>query len=106
MIRVVAVIGLLCMTGCGPEKTTFEQYPGPWQSEPKIEIVKLLVANNARGCGEFYWRTRDGETGPYAEYLVYCTRDGRQWTAWLLWPRINRAAGPAAIYPDIAPPSR
>lgn len=98
-------MSLLALGGCGEDRPFAEHYPGPWKNEPKFDLVKLLAAQHARGCGEFWWRTRDGETGPYAEYLVYCTDNfGKSWTAWLLWPGINKATGPTGISDGPAPP--
>lgn len=95
---------LVALGGCGDERSFADHYPGPWREDLKPELVKLLVKNSARGCGEFWWRTRDGETGQFAEYLVYCTRDGQNWTAWLLWPGSGRASGPTGISDGPPPP--
>ena len=97
MWRALALFCAVLLGGCDEQRPFAERYPGPWKNEPKVELVKLLVAQHARGCGEFWWRTRDGESGHFAEYLVYCT-DGERWTAWLLWPGINEAVGPASIF--------
>lgn len=104
-MRVVISVLLLLCSSLARAETFADQYPGPWRDDLKIELVKLLVANKARGCGEFWWRTRNGETGPYAEYLVYCTRDGKRWTAWLLWPGSGRAQGPSEIADGLPPPN-
>lgn len=104
MWRTLAICFAVLLAGCDERKPFAERYPGPWKNEPKIELVKLLVAQQARGCGEFWWRTRDGETGQFAEYLVYCTQDGKEWTAWLLWPGSNRASGPTGISDGPPPP--
>lgn len=104
LYRLVAFFVALSLGGCGDEKTFAEHYPGPWKNEPKVELVKLLVAQSARGCGEFWWRTRDGETGRYAEYLVYCSPDGKTWRAWLLWPATGKATGPTGIGDGPPPP--
>lgn len=104
LLKVMALTALLSMAGCKDEKSFAEHYPGPWKDEPKIELVRLLVAQGARGCGEFWWRTRDGETGQHAEYLVYCSRDGKTWKAWLLWPGTGKASGPTGIEDGPPPP--
>lgn len=74
---------------------------GRWMSDSPTDIVRTLVSNNVRGCGEFHYKINFRSTG---EYLVYCTRDGRKWTAYVVWPNIDRVYGPADPDPSIAPP--
>jgi hypothetical protein len=102
--RAFAFLWVASLTGCYEQRPFAEQYPGPWKDDVKIELVKLLIAQHAQGCGELWWRTRDGKTGKFAEYLVYCTSDGKEWTAWLLWPGINSATGPSGISDGPPPP--
>jgi hypothetical protein len=76
-------------------------YLGEWRSDTPINIVRTLVANNVRGCGEFQHKPSTQNSG---EYLVYCTQDGRSWNAYLVWPNVNRISGPARPDPRIRPP--
>jgi hypothetical protein len=106
--RTAQIIALLltaiAMGACEGEKPIAAQFPGPWRDDLKPEIIRTLVAHQARGCGEFHWRAKDGRTDEFAEYLVYCTRDRVSWTAWLVWPGSGRASGPSAIDPGLPPP--
>jgi hypothetical protein len=98
------IFPLFILSACG-ERSWAEQFPAPWHSSAKMELVRLLIANNATGCGEFYWRARDGRDEEFGEYLVYCTRDRENWTAWLLWPGSGKVQGPSRILDDLPPPS-
>lgn len=68
-----------------------ERYPGPWREGFNQSITKTLAAKRVGGCGQYKYRksARDGE-----EYLVYCTSDGRNWSAYLVWPAIEEVTGP------------
>jgi len=73
------------------ELSLSERYPGPWREEFNPSITKALAAKRVGGCGQYKYRksTKDGE-----EYLVYCTADGRNWSAYLVWPAIEEVTGP------------
>lgn len=76
-------------------------YLGPWRSNAPSNIISTLVSNNVRGCGEFHFKASDRNSG---EYLVYCTHDGRNWSAYIVWPNIDRISGPARPDPKISLP--
>lgn len=78
-----------------------QQYLGTWQDKPSRGLSSALAAHKATGCSEFYWRESTVTRG---EFLVFCTRDGRQWTAYLVWPNIGKATGPLTPPADIDPP--
>lgn len=90
------------LAGCGKKETMVERYPGPWQSSENARLRKVLEANKATGCETLYWRTYHNE--PTTDYLVYCSPDGKTWTAWLVWTSIKQVVGPTDVFPDIAPP--
>jgi hypothetical protein len=84
------------------------QYPGPWRDsgEGVIPITRTLILNNVRVCGEMWWRARYDSSG---EYLVYChgfrgSETTRQWTAWLVWPRMEKVSALKRLYPGIPLP--
>jgi hypothetical protein len=78
-----------------------DDYPGAWQSDAPGNIIRALAVNDVRGCGEFHHKASVRNSG---EYLVYCTRDGRTWTSYLVWPNVDRISGPARPDPKISPP--
>lgn len=84
-----------------PRQEVAEDYVGGWRSNAPSSIVRTLISNNVRGCGEFHHKPSARNSG---EYLVYCTQDGRNWAAYLVWPNINRISGPARPDPSISPP--
>jgi hypothetical protein len=92
---------LATLLGCQPESISIEKrYPGPWR-EPSPPVIKTLLANRVRGCGEFVERKSSVNEG---EYLVYCTRDGNTWKAWLVWTVIDKVEGPTELPKEIRPP--
>lgn len=68
-----------------------ERYPAPWRDDFNSGITKALVAGGIRGCGEYKYRPSAIDR---SEYLVYCTRDGRRWMAYIVWPNIKQVMGP------------
>lgn len=84
-----------------PRGEIAEDYRGEWRSNSPNNIIRVLSANNVRGCGEFHHKPSTRNSG---EYLVYCTPDGRNWTAYIVWPNVNRISGPARPDPNIRPP--
>lgn len=67
-------------------------YLGSWQSG-RPEVAKALIKGGARGCGEFYQKPHKSFTN---EWLVACSRDGKTFTAYRVWPNIGRAQGPVS----------
>lgn len=76
------------------------EYPAPWREDAEPTIIRTLLKNNVNGCGQFQWRrsatARD-------EFLIYCTRDGRAWTAFQVWPSINKVLGPYRTSASLPP---
>ena len=79
-----------------PEPTPSVRYPEPWREEFNVGITKTLAAKHIKGCGQYKYRESSKDKG---EYLVHCTSDGKNWTAYLVWPNINEVTGPHA--PDV-----
>lgn len=76
-------------------------YPGPWRTDAAPQITRTLGAAGVKGCGEFAWRQRANQS---AEYLVYCTADGRRWAAYLAWTAAGKVMGPYAPDPALPAP--
>lgn len=67
-------------------------YQGSWQ-DGRAEVAKALIKGGARGCGEFYQKPHKSFTN---EWLVACTRNGKTFTAYRVWPNIGRVQGPVS----------
>lgn len=76
-----------------------DMYPGPWQYEFNTEITTALVVSKVKGCGQYRYRVSTRST---SEFLVYCSRDGEKWLAYMVWPKLEKALGP--YQPDPALP--
>jgi hypothetical protein len=68
-----------------------QRYPGPWREETIPAITIALVANHVQGCGDLRWRASVSDRG---EYLVICSADGENWTAYIVWISSKRVQGP------------
>lgn len=75
-----------------------EMYPGPWHDDFNMGITKALAKNQISGCGEYKYRPHKSASN---EYLVYCTRDGSHWTAYLVWDLIGKVMGPYKTDPSV-----
>lgn len=75
-----------------------ERYPGPWKEDFNVDITKALVAKGIKECGEYKYRPSALDRD---EYLVHCTRDGKRWSAYLVWPKIKEIMGPYAPDPSV-----
>lgn len=80
-----------------------KMYPGPWRTETNIDVVKTLVKNKVQGCGELAWRQAASGS---KEFLVYCSRDGRTWTAYLAFTAVQNTMGPYQPDPALPLPPR
>lgn len=93
---------LYAMIGIGGESANTtslsERYPGPWQEDFNLGISKALAGKKIRGCGQYKFRESSMDK---KEYLVYCTRDGNDWLAYLVWPNIGSVTGPHAPDPSL-----
>ena len=105
----LACVGLaLGVFGC--EDAPSDRYPEPWIDGASPGITRVLNSHSIQNCANIAYRPSnisEGPLDPQGEFLVYCSADGANWTAWVVFPA--RAAdrdliGPAAIYEDIPPP--
>lgn len=100
-MRILATTALLAsLVGCGDfspaepvaEPAPEEAYPGPWLADANSpafgQIALALGRNSITGCGEFHYRFANGDLDS-GEALVYCTRDGKNWTHYLVFYKIN-----------------
>ncbi|WP_092000074.1 hypothetical protein [Polaromonas sp. OV174] len=71
-----------------------QRYPGPWMSDFNLQITQALVKHGATGCGEFKYRESSMNRG---EFLVHCTRDGVNSTAYLVWAGTGSVTGPHQV---------
>lgn len=99
-IYVLISIGFLNLAGCGNSLDTplSERYSGSWQEDFNLAITKTFVAKGISDCGQYKFRESSKDRG---EYLVYCTSDGNNWTAYLVWPNISEVTGPYTLDPSL-----
>ena len=76
-------------------------YQGEWRSSAHVDLEKALAANHVEGCAQLAYRAHRTVHG---QYLVYCSQDGRRWTAWLAWPGAQKVMGPYPPDPLVPSP--
>ena len=68
------------------------QYSSTWESGANPPILKTLLKNRVRGCGEIKYKKSNKHSN---EYLVYCTRDGTNWhSAYIVFTKSQDVMGP------------
>jgi len=88
---VVSIIAA-SISACSTEDIPLaDRYPAPWRTDFDLGISRAFVANNIRDCGEYRFRSSSVNSG---EYLVRCTRDGANWSSYLVWVNLERVQGP------------
>lgn len=98
------------LAGCG--QSPDDRYPDPWVEEPSPGITRVLTSHGIQNCSDVVYRPSSASTGPLdpnGEFLVYCSGDGVNWSAWIAYPGLARdrsLVGPMEIYDDIPPPVR
>ena len=100
MRKSICAAMLLVLSIAHAEIPLYERYPGPWRDDFNASISKTLAKNSVRGCGEFKYRLSSKDKD---EYLVYCSRDGKSWVAYLVWISIAKITGPHQISASIPP---
>jgi hypothetical protein len=94
MFARLVLLGLLvCASVFAADVPVDKRYPGPWREDFHRGITQTLVTNQISGCGQYKYR--ESALDP-SEYVVYCTSDGKFWTAYLIWPKIGKLMGPYA----------
>ncbi|MCD4811339.1 hypothetical protein K8R14_01890 [bacterium] len=92
-------IFLMCCIGFAfADMSLSERYPGSWRDEFNTGISKALAKNKIRGCGEYKYRPSSKN---HNEYLVRCTRDGVNWSSYIVWVGINKVMGPYKSDPSL-----
>ena len=71
--------------------TLSERYPSPWRTDGNLDIMKALSGAKARDCGEFKYRASAFDRG---EYFVHCSRDGANWSSYMVWISSGKVMGP------------
>ncbi|PIR00871.1 MAG: hypothetical protein COV66_03315 [Nitrospinae bacterium CG11_big_fil_rev_8_21_14_0_20_45_15] len=61
------------------ESPSDESYEPEWNTEFNVGISKTLASHRLPNCGEYTWK----ETTNRGEYLVKCSRDGKNWVSYL-----------------------
>lgn len=74
-----------------PSTSNNPDYPGGWIEDMNVGISRALVGKQIRGCGEYRYKE---SASTRSEYLVQCTRDGKNWVAYLVWTRTGAVTGP------------
>lgn len=97
-IVILLIIMSLCNLSFAYAESLAEMYPGPWHDDFNMGITKALAKNQISGCGEYKYRPHKSASN---EYLVYCTRDGSHWTAYLVWDLIGKVMGPYKTEPSM-----
>jgi len=101
-VTLSVLVASAVLTGCSPapEPTMLERYPGPWAAAFNAPITKALAINRVSGCGQYQYRESSRNKG---EYLVYCSADGKFWTAYIVWIPSEKIMGPYQPDPTIPP---
>ncbi len=98
----------LFLTACEPSPS--DRFPSPWVEERSPGIDRVLGNHNISGCENLVYRPSDISSGPLdprGVFLVYCSPDGTNWTAYIASPGLARErslTGRFAIYADVPPP--
>ena len=76
-------------------------YQGSWRNSAHVDLEKTLSAHHVDDCSLMAYRHHRTVQG---QYLVYCSKDGRRWTAWLAWPGAQKVMGPYSPDPLVPAP--
>ncbi|MFC1896572.1 hypothetical protein ACFL0Q_07950 [Thermodesulfobacteriota bacterium] len=93
LLFLLGVMSLCCFGSAIADLSISERYPGPWRHDFNSGISRALAKNNIRGCGEYKYRPSSTDD---SEYLVRCTRDGINWSSYIVWVGIDEVMGPYA----------
>jgi len=72
-----------------------------WRRDSHVDLQRTLAANKVEDCADMAYRPHRTIHG---EYLVYCTRNGRSWTSWVVSTGAQRVSGPFPPDPLMPPP--
>lgn len=74
------------------------KYPGPWQTDYDSRISRTLTVNSISGCGEYKFKE---DAKKSKSYVVYCSRDGKNWLAYIVWAASEKVMGPYPPDPSL-----
>lgn len=104
----VLLFAFIPLSSCGENNTSSttneekerkfsERYTKEWSSSFNVGITRALAKNNIKGCGDYKYKRSIQNEG---EYLVHCSVDGFNWTAYLVWVPIEKVMGPYKPDPE------
>jgi len=82
LLTIFALAQLVCAADAQSKLMPSEEYPGPWL-EITGQVRQALALNGISACSQAAGRQSSRNAG---EYLVYCTKDERNWTSWVVQP--------------------
>ncbi|HET7166132.1 MAG TPA: hypothetical protein VFI94_13430 [Pseudolabrys sp.] len=100
LLTIFAFVPLTCSADARSKLWPAAQYPGPWL-EITEEVRETLALHKISACNEAVGRQSSINSG---EYLLYCTRDERFWTSWLVQPATHKVRGPGTLLEGIPLP--
>ena len=57
-----------------------------------------LAVNGIAGCGQYKYRENSSKS---QSYILYCSRDGEKWLAYIVWAASEKVMGPFAPDPSL-----
>ena len=94
-IRNISIIFLiLSFSSCGDSKVEYEKQ---WNDKTNIEITRTLIKYNIQGCGQYKYKR---EIHSDHEYLLRCTRNGKDWTEYIVFGLTEVLMGPYKMDPN------
>jgi len=91
LIFVLLAAGSTDSNNGGSNKTSAPEYPVSWNTGYSIDISRVLVKNNIRGCGQYEYKPNSRSTG---HFRVRCTSDGNNWTEYAVFIGSEKVIGP------------
>jgi len=91
---ILLLLSIFISSGCIDAKE--DKFEEKWSDSSNIQISRTLVKNNIRGCGEFKYKKNLNYNN---EYLVRCTRDGKNWRAYTIYGLSEEILGPFLTNP-------
>lgn len=105
------VLGIFLISAAGCGQSQADLYPGPWIEEPSPSITRVLDAHGV-ACADVVYRpsnVSNGPRDPAGQFLVYCSNDGQNWSAWVARPALaadRNLVAVAVVFEDVPPPAR
>ena len=86
-IVILIIIGQINNENKNPIIVT-QSKPASWRLPETSEFVKfgrLMINNGIKGCGEYHLKVVGSN-----EYIIACTKNGKDWVYYVAWPKINK----------------